>query len=449
MKFFCNFRAWRNAIPENVVYLRPPPREIAQYLRVGFRGHRLCEHLLSADKLDAKRFVIEAANFEDQTGLIQTLRDRRAEILLDTNAAELSVAGRYSGSARAAPWAANDRRLEPADFVPGTNRSIIDQIARFGVENEVSAVMAPAHYLGEGQMHWFPVDVNACTALKYALDRSGGSHIAIDYPLIPTYGQLRDPNFRQQIIKGLRDVPFDNLWLRVSNFGADATGSGITKYIQCLFEFHSLHRPIIADHIGGLASLALCAFGASSGFAHGAEGKERYYATEWVNPKDGESGGGGAKTIYIPGLDRRLKVADVRKLFDVAPTAREIFGCSDRTCCGDINKMLSNPEAHFMVQKGRQVQDLSMTPESQRTDRFLTGYLEPSGQAADRATRLKNGDKAVKAKIANASKRLERTEEALASLCERIGRVEFANETPVRNGGVRRRQAGFEGVRDE
>ena len=265
-------------MPDNVVYLHGRPREIAQYMRVGFLEHRRCEHLLSANKLDVRRYVIDAANLERQAGLVQMLRDERSEIVLDTNAAELSVAGRSSGSAKAAPWAADDRPLEHDDFTLGTNRSVIDPIARFAIEKKVSAVMAPAHYLGDDQIHWLSIDVEACIALRDALDRLGGSHIAIDFPLILTYAQFRDREFRQRIINGLRDVPFDYLWLRVSGFGADATDSGVERYIQGLFAFHALGRPVIADQVGGLASLAVCAFGGASGFAHGTEGKERFSA---------------------------------------------------------------------------------------------------------------------------------------------------------------------------
>jgi hypothetical protein len=292
--------------------------------------------------------------------------------------------------------------------------------------------MAPAHYLGDGQMHWFRVDQEACVALRNALDRQGGARIMIDYPLILSYAQLRNPIFRWKVVDGLKDLPFEFLWLRVSGFGADATGTGIERYIQGLFAFHSVARPVIADQVGGLASLAVCALGASSGFAHGADGKERFSAAGWVNPRVGESGGRGGKSIYIQGLDRRLMVPDARKLFDDARTAREILGCSDRTCCGDIERMLKDPEAHLSVQKGRQVADISLTPESLRADRFLTEHLAQARRSADRATRLKKADDEVKLKIAKASKRLDRVEEVLVSLHEHNGPVEFAKEAIVR-----------------
>lgn len=421
----------------NVHYLHGRPRQIAQYTRVGYSEHRLIEQLLSAGKLPVNRFVIEAANYDRQSGLIRHLRDENAEITLDTNVAELSTKGKFSGGVRAAPWAVDQRPLEAEDFKAGTNRSVIEPIAHFAVDKKVSTVMAPTHYLGDEQMAWFDIDLRTCVALRENLDRMGGQDIAIDYPLIITYAQFRDPIFRQLLIDGLRNIPFDNLWLRISGFGADATASGVERYIKGLFAFHVLERPIIADHLGGLASLAICAFGASSGFAHGITGKERFSATGWVNPKGHKGGGGGGKKVYIHGLDRRILVEDARKMFDDARTSRDIFGCSDKTCCGDIDRMLSNPEAHFMVQKGRQVNDLSQVPESIRADQFITDYVEQARRQSGRAMKLKKTDDDAKKKINKAQKHLAKLEDNLINLNEQLGSVEFAKETqmrPVRRG---------------
>lgn len=46
---------------DNVFYLHGKPREIAQFTRVGFREHGLCEQLVSANKLASRRFVLDAA----------------------------------------------------------------------------------------------------------------------------------------------------------------------------------------------------------------------------------------------------------------------------------------------------------------------------------------------------------------------------------------------------
>ena len=121
---------------DNVHYLHPPPTSIAQFLRVGSTGHRQLEHLLSAGKLPPTRFVIDAASYDKQSDLIKALQKARVEIVLDTNAAELSTIGRYGGKFQDAPWARADRPLEGEDFIAGTNCSVIEPIAHFAVARD-------------------------------------------------------------------------------------------------------------------------------------------------------------------------------------------------------------------------------------------------------------------------------------------------------------------------
>lgn len=333
---------------------------------------------------------------------------------------------------RFAPWAAEDRPLDNDDFVVGTSRSIIEPISRFAIDNGVGTVMAPTHYLGDGEDRWFQVDQRSCEALRRELDRRGGENTAIDCPLIVTYAQLRDPDTRKNLVSGLQDLPFGFLWLRLSGFGADATAAGVERYIQALFDFPALGKPIITDHVGGLASLAISAFGAASGFAHAITGKERFTASGWVNPKARKGQGIGGKTVYVQGLDRRMKIGDARKLFDDARTSREIFGCPDKSCCGDIDKMLSNPEAHFVRQRTRQVNELSNTPESLRSATFVTRHVEQARRRADRAMKLKKPDDNSKKMISKSQMRLTRLEEVLVNLQEQLGPVEYAAEASKR-----------------
>jgi hypothetical protein len=165
---------------DNVFYLHGKPREIAQFTRVGFREHGLCEQLLSANKLSSRRFVLDAATegTRRHKSLVRSLKDRRAEIILDTDCAELSVTGRFSGSAKSAPWAAEGRALEADDFAPGTNRSVIEPIARYAVKNEVTAVLSPSHFLGEKDHGWLQTDLKSYEALSGLHDRTG----SIEFP---------------------------------------------------------------------------------------------------------------------------------------------------------------------------------------------------------------------------------------------------------------------------
>jgi hypothetical protein len=64
---------------QNVVYLHGQPSEVGHFLRIGTSGH--CQELISS------------------------LAEAGAELILDTNVAELSSLGRCAGAAKAAPWA--------------------------------------------------------------------------------------------------------------------------------------------------------------------------------------------------------------------------------------------------------------------------------------------------------------------------------------------------------
>lgn len=420
---------------DNIVYLRtapPHPRQIAHAVRIGFSEHIQAEHLIGTNKLAARRFVIEAANVERHKSLLRTLRDMSVEIVLDTNVAELSVPGRFSGSMKDVPWAQGGRMLDADDVAVGTNRSVIDRIARFAIEKEFTTVLAPSHYLADTSIDWLTIDLRAAEALRIALDREGGQHIVVDYALIASYAQLRDPEFRTRASAGIASMPNGHLWIRTGGFGADASPTGISRYIEALRAFHTLDRPIMADHVGGLAGLAACAFGASSGFASGIEGKQRLDTSGWLKPAKKSTGGGG-KRIFIPSLDCTLPVEEARLLFHDAKTARQFLGCNDTGCCGDIDKMLSNPEAHRMVQQAKIVDHLSRAPESVRTDEFRK-HVEQCAKGAHRATRLKKANEDMSKTLKKSAKRLEQIEDQLKGLHERTGQPDFAPEAMLRAG---------------
>ena len=114
--------------------------------------------------------------------------------------------------------------LDADDMVAGTNRSVIEPIARFAVKHGFTSVMAPTHLLDDEGVDWLTVDLKAAEAMRVALDREGGKHIALDYPLILTNRQLRDPVLRSRVMAGLADLPDGHIWLRVAGFGADCNG---------------------------------------------------------------------------------------------------------------------------------------------------------------------------------------------------------------------------------
>jgi hypothetical protein len=226
---------------------------------------------LAAGQLPYQRFVANAGTFQRQRELISALRQAGRELVLDTNVAELSVIGRWQGAAQGAPWANQDGVLTEAQLRPVRNDSdVVGKIARFVIEHGIKRVLAPAHLLSDATDSWLQLDLRTSEALRVLLDREGGRDVAIDYPLIISNAALNDVAQRRAFVAALGRLPIDSIWLRVSGFGGETTAAALRKYISAARDFHALNKPVIADCVGGLSGLAILAFGAAGGIAHGA-----------------------------------------------------------------------------------------------------------------------------------------------------------------------------------
>ena len=147
---------------------------IACFLRIG-EAHRKLADIDAAERLPARRVVIDASRFRYQQELISALREAGAEIVLDTEAAELASLAKCGGHSRLAPWAPRDGRpLGPDYFRRGSATDSIGKIAAFAVEGGFDRILAPSHYLGDPHHNnWLAVDREACLRLRTALDREG------------------------------------------------------------------------------------------------------------------------------------------------------------------------------------------------------------------------------------------------------------------------------------
>lgn len=400
---------------ENVVYLHGQPNPVGHFLRVGTSGHRQLETLLGSGKMMVDRVVIEASAALRQQDLLAALAETGGELILDTNVAELSSVGRFSGAAKSAPWANPESVLTPDDLRPNANRDVIGQIARFAIKHGFHAVQAPAHVLDGSTDKLFALDCEATSALRRSLDSEGGKHIGIDYPLMIKNGALRDPAQRRAFITSLKDVPFDHLWFRLSGFGADATPVGLRRNIAAMMDFQRLEKPIVADGVGGLVGVAIAAFGAAGGICHGVAEKERFDASDWSKPP--QSGGGGReKRVLMAGLDRLLSVKQVEVLM-AAQGARSLLSCHDRSCCPNgMSDTLKDPKAHYLRQRVRQIRELSAVPEPRRAQHFLEKELAAAERTARSATKLKVSDEGLSEVLQRSSDRLEKMHAVLESL---------------------------------
>lgn len=420
----------------NVIPLHPRPSSVGLFIRLGHTGHRKLETLLAAGRISIDRAVVDAAHLVEQRDLLDALRKSGTELILDTKAAELSTPGGYSTKARMLPWAHANRHHGPSDFNGEELNSFARRIAIFAVENRVDAVLAPTRPLNGPRDQWLDVDTKSCEVLRRTLDKEGGQAIAVDYPLLITYEAMRDEAERRVFVNALKDLPFENLWLRISGFGSSATAVGTRRYINGADDFHSLEKPIIADGIGGLVGLATIALGAVGGLSHGVAEKERFNAKDWSKPRTGD-GGGTRKRIYLRDIDTYLYVEETQKLFE-SRGAKSLLGCNDTGCCPHgIEDMLGAPKTHFLIQRTKQFGELNSVPETRRGDHFLRRQLGPAGSAARKVERLNFKDTKLADKLRTQSRRLDEMRQVLEDLHETRGIKSWAMAPKKRNANIR------------
>lgn len=380
----------------NVVAFRGPRtlrQPIAHFLRVGDSGHRKLAALRASGDLAFQRVVVDAPKLSHQRVLIDAFQADGAEIVLDTRVAELAAPAKVGGMARHAPWALDGNALLGPDHFDPARSDTVDRIARFAVEQRVNAVLAPGHHLGDPRFGgWLDVDARACVALREALDREGGRHVGIDYSLIAPRTTLERIERRGDVVARLIDLPFDNLWIRATPYGSDAGPLVQRRFIEALSGLHNVGKPVVVDHVDGLAGAALVAFGVAGGIAHGIGERGRFNAADWhKTPKerDPDDGFGRQKRIAVAGLDRSFTKAELRTLVS-ARGARSLVVCQDRGCCArGLEDMIRDPRRHAARLSLGLMEELAAVPDALRAGHLVNGHVADAARLADRMRRLK------------------------------------------------------------
>jgi hypothetical protein len=415
-----------------VHHLHPPSPPLAGFLRFGHTGQRKLEALLAAGRFPYRRVVFDAAHLAQQLGLLARLRASGCEIVLDPNFAEMATEGAFRSGVSRLPWANQERPWRPDDFGPQRNANLANLIAQFAVQHGTKAVLAPTHLLETAGDRWRSVDFSFCELLRHELDTLGGQSIAIDYQLITTNAVLRDEQQRRQVVVGITDLPIENVWLRVSGFGATSTGAGTRHFIEAVADLHQFELPFVADCAGGFAALAALAFGAVGGICHGVGQKEGFRASDWKKPP---GGGGSKRRIYIPELDRHFPEDQLNAIF-AARFGRSRFGCNDTSCClHGTDDMTENPHAHFITQRNRQLESLSVIPDPRRAEHFLLQQLEPAVRSARLGAKLKIADDDTRRLVDDARKRLTALRDTLDDLESGGGIATRSPPVAFRGGG--------------
>ncbi len=428
---------------------RAPIQQIAHFIRIGHAGHKI-ESLLEQARFPATRVVIEASALKSQRDMLNSLRSRGVEIVLDTNVAELSEIGRYDGFAKTAPWAeiGAGNPLRPEHFRKDHQGDLFGAIARAAIQCQVGAVLAPCHYLKFGSRDgWFDIDRRSCELFRDSMDREGGQHISIDYALMPTYADLRDEAVRGYFVSGLQDLPFENLWIRTDGFGADATAAGCKRYLTSVANIHNIGKPIIADSLGGLIGLSSLAFGVVSGISHGIGENERFSASAWHKPRqkreDGQSGGGRTIRIPIPGLGRSLTESELRSLARASGGHRLVV-CSDRSCCPHgLDDMVRNWRAHNLRQAVDGVMALEVVPDQRRARHFLDNDMTNATRVAHQISSLNVTDTDLATRLKDHSHRMDEMRSTLSNFYEIRG--DLAPRAAAVEARIERRQSHAKG----
>lgn len=356
---------------------RPLIERLGLYLRVGRNQHRELQEVLGSGERGFHGLVFDAGNVERQAELMSQATQYQLDTVLDPKTHAMALPGGHNANMANLPWGL-ERPHTIADFSGYEGRQRSDQLAEFAVEHGFTQLLGPTHLLSSANDRWLRHDIVNMGHIRSALD-SQSSPIQLIYPVAISMNVLRDALQRSAIIAALSDAPMDMIWLKVENFGSDATGEKTVAYVQAAREFQALGVPVVADHAGGLSGLGLLAFGAVGGIAHGITLLEGFKASAWRRPpQEGRRGGIPPTRVYIPRLDLHMKREEAEAFLNSSTRTKGLYGCRDTHCCpGGFRDMLNHPTRHFVHQRTDQVSGISSTPDSLRVSTYLEQMVRP------------------------------------------------------------------------
>ena len=404
--------------------VRPTPEPLGLYFRVGRNDHKHFSDLIATGNTSLFGAVLDPTNLKRHSELRDQIRDHKMDVILDPKTQESATPGGFKQQLGELPWGVGRPHMQ-SDFEDTSGKRLISTLAQFTLDEGFTQVMAPTHLLRSTDDAWLNIDVRSTQRLRDQLDRRGGSRIPIIYPLAIPYSTIRDPGQRRDLIKSLQSCAASAIWLQIDGAGATGSATQARNYINTASEMHELRIPLVADHIGGLLGLALLAFGAVGSMAHGITLGERFDTKHWR--RHGGKGFLPPHRVYVRSLDLMLDAKQAQQLMNISPRAKAQFGCSDTNCCPrGISDMLNNPTRHFMVQRIKQIADLSQIPEPLRPQRFLERSLRPASDVAVVATNIDWGNRDMQAKMGKNRKRLDSMRVALSAHAEERPPVSYA-----------------------
>jgi hypothetical protein len=368
-----------------------------------------------------KRFtglVVEAGNIKRHQELLSHAHQIGLDVILDPKTQAMATPGGHISSMAQLPWGL-DRPHLLSDFDGASGREVARSIAEFAKEHGCTEILGPTHLLNGPNDPWLRRDIDNMSHVRVALDEDR-SAVQLIYPLAVSMQMLRDPVRTDAVIAALKDAPMDAIWLKVDNFGSDASGEKTVAYIRAVRAFHALGIPVIADHVGGLSALSLLSFGVVGGIAQGLTMLEKFEASRWKRvPTDRKSNGGPQSRVYLPNMDLLLKPSEAEAFVSSSTRTRTRFGCHDTHCCpSGLKDMIANPIRHFMHQRGEEVAQIFQRPESVRVSEFIDKSVRPVSDNISAAVGLGAISPELKAKLEKKQKYMGGFREAISHLAD-------------------------------
>ncbi len=370
--------------------LRPVEAPLALYLRPGRNDHAVLAQALTEGVGGVRGIIFDPGRLKVQHELRGEAARRGAERVLDTRMMELgSPTAKSRAELAGLGWACAGQK-QPDELCAPAGKEAARAIAAFVVENGFSAVLAPTRYLISSESPWLRVDAFMTQAVRARLDELGASRIPIYYPLALPSTAFRDSSIRKDVVRVLRDLPIDSVWLRVHPFGTTASGPIVLRsYIEACQDLHQLGIPLVAER-SGTVGIALLAFGAVGGIESGITTGESFDFGRLTRPPKKGRPFLAHPRVYLKDLGAFLPAKVARAFFDLRGT-KTFFGCRETCCPRGLQDMLGNPRRHFIITRAQEVGRVSSVPVALRRQIYMDNFLRPATDLALQATRLYPG----------------------------------------------------------
>jgi hypothetical protein len=407
----------------NVIHLprprsqRPTPEGLGFYVRAGRNDHVSLLGLLATGEEGIFGLVIEAQHVDRHRELITEARARDLDVILDTKVLQMGFPGALTEGLAALPWGL-ERHHNVTDFDGRAGQTRAAQIVEAAANNGFTQLLGPTHLLSSPNDPWLRRDIAMMNRTGAEIGRCG-AELDLIYPLALPMRLLRNAAERRAIIVALADAPCAAIWLKVENFGDDATGEKIAAYVEACRDFHARGLPLVGDHVGGLPGLGALAFGAVGGIAHGVTMQQSFRASGWRRPPVLSGSFGPSWRVYIPQLDLLLKTKAAETLFAASPKIRAMCGCKDTHCCPHGPRdMIGHPARHAIYQRAREIERLSAVPQSLRAGQYLNQSVRKVSDDVAQVAAFSVGDDALAKRLQAKQQEMSRYRQTVAHLVE-------------------------------